>query len=624
MTGIPQISGAVTAGTSTKGADQPVVFTAAQGVQGFGLLLEMLASLTANNGTQQPLAGILAESQTTNQGESSGQSASGTGGSSSGNAYLLSIEQQLAELLSGGKVLTKQGKSSDSASQETTAYIIPGIPFVVGYQDQSATTGQGQSVTSGDGQATSAGGASTILAQIERDVSAILESGQSAGLYAGQATSTYPTSATPAQIEQDLSAIFESGQSQSSTGDNPSTVGNTTQQPNSSDGRVPVEAGTQVLKAAANPAFKTDLMKLLAAASGSTSDPKVAKELNALLANLKNGNGSSVQEVAQKLGSSVADPAKQSVPSGQTNSPALQTGSTSQQPAQQLQELGGAVVSEVKGNVQNQPSAVTQNSTTAAASPSVGRTGTTSVVAAAPVPDPANQQGSGTSGAGNQPATQQGTNAAGQIPQVRASLSGQDGQGTSGSGNSGKDFASMIKTAATQSFVNASDGSKGAVTFQQTLSSMQQNSAHSVQLPDINRLAQGIVREVKMMSQEGKTVVNMKLEPDSLGSVTLQVSSEGGKISAQFNVKTADARAYLESSVPQMRQMLETNGVTLSHLTVGLSGGDLPSSNPQYTYQRKRQGARYYSNRLASATAVAHNTPEISRTFGYNTMEIRL
>ncbi len=157
-------------------------------------------------------------------------------------------------------------------------------------------------------------------------------------------------------------------------------------------------------------------------------------------------------------------------------------------------------------------------------------------------------------------------------------------------------------------------GSNSVGAFKQVLSAAAQPTSAPAK-PDTLQVAQTILRGVNMMNEGKKTTVTLKLEPESLGSVALQVSSESGKISAQFNVKTTDARAFLEASIPQMRQMLQTNGISLSHLTVSLSGGESQSGHPQH--QPKRHQPKYYA-------AMPGGSEEALRTFGYNTMEIKV
>lgn len=197
-------------------------------------------------------------------------------------------------------------------------------------------------------------------------------------------------------------------------------------------------------------------------------------------------------------------------------------------------------------------------------------------------------------------------------PQLVASARGQQKGTTSGSDGSPAKSSDQATAAI---FAASPANQKSDVSFKQTLSNVPQNQADIVPDSNTTLITQSIVREVKMINQGGKSVVSLKLEPESLGSVVLQVTSDGDKISAQFNVKTPDARAYLESSVPEIRQSLQTNGISVSHLTVSLSGNGTQTNHPQYRWAKQQQ---------KFSTIVPTESDENMRNFGYNTMEMKL
>ena len=186
-----------------------------------------------------------------------------------------------------------------------------------------------------------------------------------------------------------------------------------------------------------------------------------------------------------------------------------------------------------------------------------------------------------------------------------------DKQGSSKSENS---FGNLIKQDKSEMFPAVPTSSKIDPRFDQDLMSVSESGHETVfSKPDVSQVAQTVIREAKMMVQENKTIVNVKLEPESLGSVLLKVSSDNGKISADFNVRTPDAHAYLESSIPQMKQMLESNGVSLSHLSVSLSGGEPQTKQQQYS---NRKNSQKFSPSV--------NSSDERRSFGYNTMEVKV
>ncbi len=189
-------------------------------------------------------------------------------------------------------------------------------------------------------------------------------------------------------------------------------------------------------------------------------------------------------------------------------------------------------------------------------------------------------------------------------------------QGKQDSSKSEGKLPDLANSSTTELARNASVGANAGTSFKETLSATSLDKSGAAEAkPNASQVAQTILRGANMLNEGKKTVVTLKLEPESLGSVSLQVSSESGKISAQFDVKTPDARAFLEASIPQMKQMLQSNGISLTHLSVGLSGGDARSNHPQQ--QSRKQQSRYYA-------AVHGDSEEGLRTFGYNTMEMKV
>ncbi len=185
-----------------------------------------------------------------------------------------------------------------------------------------------------------------------------------------------------------------------------------------------------------------------------------------------------------------------------------------------------------------------------------------------------------------------------------------------GSQKSDYDSANLIKQNMAEIYRSVSVDPKIDSRFGQELTSAVENSHDTPSTkPDVSEVAQTLIREAKMMSQENKTVMNVKLEPESLGSVVLRVASDNGKISAEFNVKTSDAQVYLENSIPQMKQMLQSNGVSLSHLSVNLSGGES---------QTRRQQSPAKKNPQKFSTEIESGPADVVRTFGYNTMEVKV
>lgn len=133
---------------------------------------------------------------------------------------------------------------------------------------------------------------------------------------------------------------------------------------------------------------------------------------------------------------------------------------------------------------------------------------------------------------------------------------------------------------------------------------------------NLHEIAQGILKEAKLMIQDGKSEVSLKLEPESLGSVILKVVSQDGRVSAEFNVRTQDARSYIESALPQMREMLTGNGISMQNMSVNLQGSSAGD--------REKQNLSWWKSRQHYDYKTSMDIEESIRNFGYNTMEMKI
>ncbi|MGO9480990.1 MAG: flagellar hook-length control protein FliK [Candidatus Kryptoniota bacterium] len=219
-----------------------------------------------------------------------------------------------------------------------------------------------------------------------------------------------------------------------------------------------------------------------------------------------------------------------------------------------------------------------------------------------------------------------GKTGASTAPSDKVSTKTTSGTDQQGSQKSDSGLADLVKHNAVDIYANASADSRVDSQFKQVLSGDAQTAnGADVSKPDASQVAQTIIREARLMTQQDKTVVNVKLEPESLGSVTLKVSSVDGELSAELNVRTPDAHAYLQASIPQMKEALQSNGVSLSNISVSLSGGDAQPKQQQY--QSKKSQNVNVDETMETISESDESTPAYGasqRSFGYNTMEVKI
>ncbi|SHK30187.1 flagellar hook-length control protein FliK [Desulforamulus aeronauticus] len=85
------------------------------------------------------------------------------------------------------------------------------------------------------------------------------------------------------------------------------------------------------------------------------------------------------------------------------------------------------------------------------------------------------------------------------------------------------------------------------------------------QLPD--RVAE-MVRSMMLQRSPGSTSLKMKLQPEHLGEVTVKLTWSKGELSAQFVAATSMAKEALETSFPQLKQLLAQQNIQLSEAAV--------------------------------------------------------
>ncbi len=535
----------------TSGASQSPSLSGAAAGQDFSALVEMLAALLQTNVIPQS-CGQQAKT-TVNNG--SAQSAQQPASSASNDIPGLSA-RDLLNLLSKLTPKGAQAPSKKSDTSAATTYPVAGLPMINLLQlfdIQQPLPAQAPADAS-----VSAQNPADLINKIEQQLSALVATGQSS-------QSPVPTSVAPTaeDLLKGLSAVAA----------NPVTEQNPS--------------------AALTPKERADLLKLLSSASSATPDTKAMTNLEELPSKVSGDKNMSAEDLLKSLKG-------RAIPASNLNQDA-KAGSEQMTPVSNQAAAQPAAIRDLPDRTIQAVSVSASRPAPQVAPPVVQQIAPQEPVTATPEPK------------AEVAAVGQPVSAAPSSRQEGHAAGAQSDQDKQSSSESDSDLPSLIKQNVGQVYASISDGNK--VSFSRTLSVAAQNSPAPEMKPDINLIAQNIVKEAAVMTQAGKTVVNLKLQPEDLGTVTLRVSSESGKISAEFNVKTPDARAFLETSIPQMKQALETNGITLSHLSVSLSAGDSQNRRPQY--QAAKQHARYYAD-LPTASS------ESTRSFGYNTIELKV
>ena len=143
------------------------------------------------------------------------------------------------------------------------------------------------------------------------------------------------------------------------------------------------------------------------------------------------------------------------------------------------------------------------------------------------------------------------------------------------------------------------DMQKPAENLQQTQGSAiaAEQTTERFDLQRTQKIIDQIADYVKIHSSEKLTSMEIELNPASLGSVNLHVSSKGGVISAQLYAQDEAVRAALESRVAALKESLEAQGMRVDAIEITEHSHQLEQNLDQNGGQQESAEAQKKSGR---------------------------
>ena len=77
-----------------------------------------------------------------------------------------------------------------------------------------------------------------------------------------------------------------------------------------------------------------------------------------------------------------------------------------------------------------------------------------------------------------------------------------------------------------------------------------------------------IANEIRLTVDKNKTEMTIKLQPETLGKLTVKISSENGVMNASFFAENDKAKALIERNMMELKASLESQGIQVQNLTV--------------------------------------------------------
>ena len=115
------------------------------------------------------------------------------------------------------------------------------------------------------------------------------------------------------------------------------------------------------------------------------------------------------------------------------------------------------------------------------------------------------------------------------------------------------------------------------------------------------------------------------LQPKELGRISIELIKDDHFLVAQFHVDTQEAKDTIESSLVQLRESLEAQGVKINDIHVAVNREQLPPpgyKDEQHLSERSlRQDEDKSGNNESDLEQHKFNRKKQPRYVGYNTME---
>lgn len=135
-----------------------------------------------------------------------------------------------------------------------------------------------------------------------------------------------------------------------------------------------------------------------------------------------------------------------------------------------------------------------------------------------------------------------------------------------------------------------------------TTQSAETTAAASQTGVDANAVIEQMVKSMVMRTDaQGSSVIQLHLQPENLGDVTMKITVTGSQISANVVAANADVRNTLMSNHQQLARTLADAGLTLSGFSVDVSGGNA-GRDQQNNDRASGFGRRYTVHELRGAS----------------------
>lgn len=145
------------------------------------------------------------------------------------------------------------------------------------------------------------------------------------------------------------------------------------------------------------------------------------------------------------------------------------------------------------------------------------------------------------------------------------------------------------------------------------------NQTASPIVQDPNNVIGQIVEHASLIKNPGNSEMVIKLKPEHLGDLTLKVAVENGVVSATFHTNSSEVRGIIESSLQQLRQDMNQQGIKVEYVGI-YAGLGQPFSNGQGETGRqqtwKQRESKAVTDEFAETLTAIENVNTVSSNSG--------
>lgn len=112
---------------------------------------------------------------------------------------------------------------------------------------------------------------------------------------------------------------------------------------------------------------------------------------------------------------------------------------------------------------------------------------------------------------------------------------------------------------------------------------------------DTEQIMNQIMDYMRIQLRPGMDQLEMQLHPETLGTVQIQITSQGGEITAQFKVTNETVKAVIESQLIELKESLKNQGVVVEAVEVSVESHAFESN--LWQGQGRQEDASYKENK---------------------------